>query len=70
MILEFMDMGDLTNLIHGYRDLAYGEDLMAAISFQVCVPFAAFTPCKSTMVKYCTEEAAARYCATYLCSVE
>lgn len=38
IVLEYMDRGSLTELIHDWRDLEYGEDLMAAITIQVSTP--------------------------------
>lgn len=35
-----MDRGSLSDVIHGWRDMEYGEDLMAAVTFQVpCLNF-------------------------------
>lgn len=35
VVLEYMDRGSLSDVIHGWRGMEYGEDLMAAIAFQV-----------------------------------
>lgn len=35
MVLEYMDRGSLTDLIHGWKEVEYGEDLMAAVTIQV-----------------------------------
>lgn len=35
VVLEYMDRGSLADLIHRWSSLEYGEDLMAAITFQV-----------------------------------
>lgn len=36
VVLEYMDRGSLSDVIHGWRGMEYGEDLMAAVTFQVC----------------------------------
>lgn len=36
VVLEYMDRGSLGDVIHGWRGMEYGEDLMAAITLQVC----------------------------------
>lgn len=35
--LEYMDRGSLSDVIHGWRGMEYGEDLIAAVTFQVCI---------------------------------
>lgn len=35
VVLEYMDRGSLSDVIHSWRGNDYGEDLMAAITFQV-----------------------------------
>lgn len=37
MVLEYMDRGSLSDVIHGWRGMEYEEDLMAAVTFQVNV---------------------------------
>ncbi|CAN0262640.1 unnamed protein product [Ectocarpus sp. 6 AP-2014] len=34
VVLEYMDRGSLSDVIHGWRGMDYGEDLMAAITLQ------------------------------------
>ncbi|CAM9761435.1 unnamed protein product [Ectocarpus sp. 12 AP-2014] len=35
VVLEYMDRGSLSDVIHGWRGMDYGEDLMAAITLQI-----------------------------------
>ncbi|CAM9889145.1 unnamed protein product [Chrysoparadoxa australica] len=35
LILEFMDKGSLTDVIHGWKDVEYDEQVMAAMTYQV-----------------------------------
>lgn len=35
VVLEYMDRGSLSDVIHGWRGMEYGEDLIAAVTFQV-----------------------------------
>lgn len=35
MVLEYMDRGSLTDLIHEWKEVEYGENLMAAVTIQV-----------------------------------
>lgn len=35
VVLEYMDRGCLSDVIHGWRGMEYGEDLIAAVTFQV-----------------------------------
>lgn len=34
VVLEYMDRGSLSDVIHGWRGMDYGEDLMAAVTLQ------------------------------------
>eukprot|EP00752_Nemacystus_decipiens_P004021 g3683.t1 len=35
VVLEYMDRGSLSDMIHGWRGMEYGEDLIAAVTFQM-----------------------------------